>query len=377
MGSLRDSVTGSWAGEVVVRVVVAPDSFGGRLTAPEAAEVIAAGWGDARPDDELVPVPMSDGGEGLLEVVHRPQDRRIDVEVCGPAGLPVDAWFSLREGGTAIVESAMACGLHLVDGARRDPMHTTTYGVGQLLDAARETGVARILVGLGGSATVDGGAGALTGLGFRLRVADGSGLKIGGQDLHRAASVERGWAADWADIEVVLLADVRTTLLDAPRTFGPQKGADEQAIEVLHAGLTAWADVATRDLADTDDLADLPGSGAAGGLGFGLAAGLGAHFVDGAAAVADLVGLGEAIATADLVITGEGRLDATSFDGKVVGAVTDLAERSGAHVAALVGTAEVHTARLQDVFEAPGDSRDEALRALRDAAVRLARSQNR
>jgi glycerate 2-kinase len=360
-----------------VRVVVAPDSFGGRLTAREATDAIAHGWTSVRPADEVVRVPMSDGGEGLLDVVHRPQDRRVDLEVCGPAGLPVEAWFSLRDDGTAVVESAMACGLHLVDDGRRNPMLTTTYGVGQLLDAARESGASRILVGLGGSATVDGGAGALTGLGFRLRVADGSGLKIGGHDLHRVASAERGWAADWDGIEVVLLADVRTTLHDAPRLFGPQKGADEQAIDVLEAGLAAWAEVAAHDLADAEDLATTPGSGAAGGLGFGLAAGLGARFTDGAATVADLVGLHEAMVAADLVITGEGRLDATSFDGKVVGAVTDLAERVGTRVAALVGAETVHTARLQEVLEAPADTPDEAAMALRGAAATLARRENR
>lgn len=360
-----------------MQVVVAPDSFGGRLSAREAAEAIRVGWQRVRPDDGVVLVPMSDGGEGLLDVVHRPQDRRIEVEVCGPAGLPVDAGFTLRDDGTAIVESAMACGLHLVDDARRNPLITTTYGVGQLLDAARTAGAMRVLVGLGGSATVDGGAGALTGLGFRLRVGDGSGLKIGGQDLQRVAAVERGWAASWDGIDVVLLADVRTTLHDAPRRFGPQKGADDDAVEVLEAGLRAWAEVAQRDLTDASDLTSVPGSGAAGGLGFGLAAGLGATFADGAAAVAGLVGLPEAVAVADLVITGEGRLDATSFEGKVVGAVTDLAERSGAHVAALVGSADVHTARLQDLLEAPADSPDEAVRALVAAAAELARGASR
>lgn len=315
---------------------------------------------------------MSDGGEGLLDVVHRPEDRRIEVEVCGPDGLPVDAWFSLRDDGTAVVETALACGLHLLEGARRDPLRTTTYGVGQLLDAAREAGASRLLVGLGGSATVDGGAGALTGLGFRLRVADGSGLKIGGQDVHRITSIDRGWAAGWEGIEVVLLADVRTSLHDAARRFGPQKGADEAAITTLEAGLEALAATVERDLAVDPDLATVAGSGAAGGLGFGLAAALGASFFEGAVAVADLVGLRDALAAADLVVTGEGRLDATSFDGKVIGTVADLAEREGVHVAAVVGRTEVHTARLQEVVEAPAADPGAAEQALRSAASDLA-----
>lgn len=360
-----------------MRVVVAPDSFGGTLSARAAATAIASGWSSTRPDDEVVVAPMSDGGEGLLDVVHRAQDRRIDVEVCGPDGLPVAAWFSMRDDATAVVESALACGLHLLDGDRRDPLRTTTYGVGQLLDAAREAGAGRVLVGLGGSATVDGGAGALTGMGFRLRVADGSGLKIGGADLHRVTSIERGWAASWDGIELLLLADVRTTLHDAPRRFGPQKGADEAAVATLEAGLEAFAAAAGRDLAIDPALAVEPGSGAAGGLGFGLAAALGARFVAGAVAVADLVGLGDVLAGADVVVTGEGRLDATSFDGKVVGTVADLGERAGVHVAAIVGRTEVHTARLQEVVEAPAADPDAAQRALRAAAADLAALQNR
>lgn len=356
-------------------MVVAPDSFGGMLSAPDAAGAIAAGWRSERPDDTMHLVPMSDGGEGLLAVVHRPQDRRVDVEVCGPLGLPTDAWFSLRdEGATAVVESAQACGLHLVPVERRSPLDTTTYGVGQLLDAAREAGASRILVGLGGSATVDGGAGALTGLGFRLRIADGSGLKIGGRDLHRVVRAERGWAsADWEDIEVVLLADVRTTIQDAPGRFGPQKGADDAAVELLAGALREWAEVAQRDVATTRDLADLQGSGAAGGLGFGLAAGLGASFTSGADAVAGLVGLDTALEVADMVVTGEGRLDATSFDGKVVGAVASLAQAAAVPVAAIVGQDEAGTTPLRHVLTAAAHGPEEAKEALAEAGRHLAR----
>lgn len=355
-----------------MRVVVAPDSFGGRLSAREAAAAIVEGWRAARPDDDLVEVPMSDGGEGLLEVVHRDEDRRVDVEVCGPAGLPVDAWFSLRADGTAIVESAGACGLHLLAEDRRNPLQTTTYGVGQLLDAARAAGANRILVGLGGSATVDGGAGALLGLGFRLRVADGSGLKIGGQDLIRVARAERGWVAEWEGMEVVLLADVTTTLADAAGLFGPQKGADEAAVAHLEEALRIWAEVAERDLARSAGLADMAGSGAAGGLGFGLAAGLGARFERGAPMVAELVGLTNAVTDADLVITGEGRLDATSFQGKVVGTVVELASGSALPTAAIVGSDRDGSGRIGAVVEAPADDRDGTVASLTSAATRLA-----
>lgn len=320
-----------------MRVVIAPDGFGGTLTAREAAEAIAAGWRERRPDDELVVVPLSDGGEGLLDVVAGPRDSWVDVEVAGPHGHPLDAAFLLREDGTAVVESARACGLHLVPEERRTPRWATTYGVGQLLDAARGRGARRVLLGLGGSASVDGGAGALTGLGFRLTVADGSGLKIGGEDLPRVAGAAAGWSADWDGVEVVLLADVPTRLLDAARVFGPQKGATADELPAMTQALRTWADVAERDLAGRAHR-DEHGTGAAGGLGFGLRCALpGARIVVGVDVVADLVDLDARLRDADLVVTGEGRLDATSTGTKVVPAVAGRARAAGVDVAAVVG----------------------------------------
>jgi glycerate 2-kinase len=359
-----------------VQVVVAPDSFGGTLTAREAAAAIAAGWREARPGDEIVAVPMSDGGEGLLDVVATPEDTWVTTEVAGPHGHPVDAALLLRSDGTAVVESAAACGLHLVPEDRRDPGLATTYGVGQLLDAARDVGAERILVGLGGSATVDGGSGALTGLGFRLTVADGSGLKIGADDLHRVAGAARGWSEDWGGTEVVLLADVPHVLADAAPVFGPQKGASQAQIPELTAALATWADVAERDLARAAHR-DEPGSGAAGGLGFGLRCALPrARWARGADEVARLVGLDEQLRGADLVVTGEGRLDATSATTKVVGAVAARARASGLRAAAVVGAARADADPLEGLTvelaspEGPGpDPAGEVVAA----AARLAR----
>jgi glycerate 2-kinase len=320
-----------------VKVVVAPDGFGGTLSAREAAQAIAEGWRTGRPDDELHHVALSDGGEGLLDAIATAEDTWLTTEVVGPHGHPVEAALLLRPDGSAVIESAQACGLALLAPDRRTPMPATTWGVGELLDAAREAGARRLLVGLGGSATVDGGAGALSGLGFRLRVEGGSGLKIGGGELVRVRSAAPGWAADWEGIEVVLLADVTTRLADAARVFGPQKGANPADVEVLARGLATWADVAERDLAGGRRVRDLPGSGAAGGLGFGLACALGATFVPGAATVADLQALPAALDGADLVVTGEGRVDATSVAGKVVGYVGELAADRGIDVAVVAG----------------------------------------
>lgn len=358
-----------------MQVLIAPDSMGGLLAAREVAVALAEGWASVRPGDHLDVAPLSDGGEGLLDVLHGPRDTAVGVEVAGPDGRPVDAWVSLRPDGTAIVESAMACGLHLLAAGRRDPWRATTWGVGQLLDAARKAGASRVLVGLGGSATVDGGAGALSGLGFRLRVADGSGLKAGAADLHRVATVETGWRHPaWADLEVELLADVRTVLADAPRRFGPQKGATPQMVADLEVALAAWSEVAERDLG-AGGLSLQQGTGAAGGLGFGLAAGLGATIREGAAVVADLVGLEAQVAVADVVITGEGRVDATSFDGKVVGCVLERATAAGRPVAVVAGDVRHDTAdgRFAAVERVPAATAEEARQALREAGARLAR----
>lgn len=320
-----------------MKVVVAPDGFGGSLTAREAAAATVEGWQAVRPDDEIVVIPMSDGGEGLLDVLADADDTWVTTEVSGPHGHPVDAALLLRPDGSAVIESAQAAGLHLVPEDRRSPRLATTYGVGQLLDAALDVGATRLLVGLGGSASIDGGTGALNGLGYRLTVADGSGLKIGGDDLHRVRGITRGWARDWEGVEVVLLADVDTVLADAAEVFGPQKGATTAEIPALTDALRTWADVAERDLAGAIDRGE-PGTGAAGGLGFGLGRALtGSRLCRGVDAVADLVGLDEAMVGAGLVITGEGRLDATSFGTKVVGGVVAHARSAKVPVAAVVG----------------------------------------
>lgn len=361
-----------------MHVLIAPDSMGGVLSAADVAAALAFGWGAERPDDTITARPLSDGGEGLLAVVEGPEDRHVDVEVAGPLGHPVTARFLLRPDGTAVVESAQACGLHLVPAESRDPLRATTWGVGQLLDAARAAGASRVLVGLGGSATVDGGAGALGGLGHRVTVADGSGLKVGGADLHRVATIEPGWIdPGWADLEVVLLADVRTRLADAARRFGPQKGATPEVIDRLADALGAWADVVERDL-DAVGLRERDGTGAAGGLGFALAAALDGRIVPGVDAVMDLVGFGTQLDAADVVLTGEGRLDATSFEGKVVGEVVVRGNAAGVATALVAGRVALD-AETESPIDAttvetvPSSSADDAQHALQAAGRRLAR----
>ena len=356
-----------------MKIVVAPDGFGGSLSPREAADAIRAGWIRGRPGDDVELVPMSDGGEGLIAAITAPGDTWVPVEVAGPLGHPQDCGFLLRSDGAAVIESALACGLALVPPERRTPLSTTTYGVGQLIDAARRAGATRIRVGLGGSATVDGGSGALMGLGFRLRVADGSGLKVGGDALGGVSSVDPGWSRIFSDLDIELLVDVGTPLLEAPRRFGPQKGARAGDLDRLTASLTRWAEVVELGLGAPATLREQPGTGAAGGLAYGLAAGIGARIVPGAERVGELVGLTGAVSDADVLVTGEGRLDATSRDGKVVEHVAAVAKREAVRVVAVVGQLGAGAPSFDDVEVASPNGPGPAPAAeLADAAARLA-----
>ncbi len=355
-----------------MRVVIAPDSFGGTLRADEAANAIADGWRRVRADDDLLLRPMSDGGEGLLDVVATDADVRHEVEVAGPHGHPRVVTWLQRPDGSAVIESATACGLHLIPASARTPARATTYGVGQLVAAAAAHGADPIQVGLGGSASIDGGTGALLALGYRLTIADGSGLKIGGDDLHRLAAVDRGWSRSLG-AQVELLADVTTPLAEAAIRFGPQKGAADHELEGYTEALRRVARVLERDLEVDPSIAERPGSGAAGGLGYGLMAALGATVRPGAAAVAELIGLPPAVADADLVITGEGRLDATSDQGKVVGAVHQLAEQADRPTAAVVGQLAGRIDGVDPVEQAAADGPgDDPAADVATAAERLA-----
>lgn len=316
-----------------MRVLLAPDCFGGTLSAPAAAQALADGWTRSRPGDELVLLPMSDGGPGFLDALP---GSPVSVLVQDPLGRPTLATW-LLDGTTAYIESAQACGLHLLDPAERDPGVTTTYGVGQLVRAAVEAGATRIVLGLGGSATNDGGAGLLAALGVVSEDAAGP-LAPGGLALARAVRL----VGEPALRGVVLVAatDVDHPLLGphgATACFAAQKGplspypgsADE-----LEAALAHWADLVEKRL--SVQVRDLPGAGAAGGLGFALLA-LGGTRRSGVELVAEAVGLGAELARADLVVTGEGTFDASSLRGKVVGGVARAALAAGVPCVVLAG----------------------------------------
>jgi len=322
-----------------MRVLIAPDCFGGTLTAPEAAEAIAAGWRSGAPDDELTLCPLADGGPGFVDVLHSSLGGQLRHQsVSGPLDSSVDAVW-LEHEGTAYIECAQACGLALVPKDDRDAMAATTLGVGEMVADAVRSGVHTIVVGLGGSASTDGGAGLFRALGAVPVGADGEPLPDGGGPLVNAVRIEG--RADLGDVRLIAASDVENPLLGklgAARVFGPQKGADDLAVRRLERSLTRWADlleeVAGRDVREVE------GAGAAGGLGAALVA-LGATVESGAGVVRELTGLDTALADAHLVITGEGSFDFQSLRGKLVTRVAGAAAERGVPCVVLAGVVSV------------------------------------
>jgi glycerate kinase len=322
-----------------MRVLIAPDCFGGTLTAPEAAAAIAAGWRASAPDDELTICPLADGGPGFVEVLHSALGGHLHHRsVAGPLGDPVDAVW-LEHDGTAYLECAQACGLTLVPKEERRALAANTVGVGELVAHALEAKVHTIVMGLGGSGSTDGGAGMFRALGAVPVDEHDEALPSGGGPLVDTARLSG--KVDLGDVRLVAASDVENPLLGklgAARVFGPQKGADDLAVRRLERSLTRWADV----LAEVAgrDVRDEKGAGAAGGLGAALIA-LGARVESGAGVVRRLTGLDTALDDAQLVITGEGSFDFQSLRGKLVTRVSGAAAERGTPCLVLAGQVSV------------------------------------
>lgn len=303
---------------------------------------------------------MADGGEGTLEIVAgQTRAERIARRVCGPfEEREIEAaflWWPERK--EALIEMAVCAGLPLLADAERDPLRTTTFGVGQLVAAALEMGVKKISLAVGGSATVDGGAGLAAALGWRLLDAEGKAIRLGGGGLALLDRIEPPVVRGWEDVEVEVWCDVTNPLLGAKgaaAVFGPQKGASAEDVERMEAGLRRLAAVVKRDVGV--EVAEVPGSGAAGGLAAGAMAFLGAKLVPGVEALMRITGVAERMREADWVVTGEGRFDRQSLDGKVVSGICDLARAAGTRVAVLAGSVAVEDAVFReagiDVVEA-------------------------
>lgn len=325
-----------------MKVVVAPNAFKGTLTASEAAAAIALGVREVFPEADVIEVPVADGGDGTVEaLVAANHGEYRAVEVDGPLGDVVSARYGLIESRrTAVVELATASGLTLIPETLRDPLRASTYGFGQLLEAARRDGATAIIAGIGGSATNDGGAGMAQAMGYRLLDSVGQDLARGGAALSRLDRIDSsGFDRAWKLGRVKVACDVTNPLtgpLGASAVYGPQKGADPAAVRYLDAALARLARVIERDLGKR--VKDIPGAGAAGGTGAGLVAFLDADLLPGAPLVVDATGLDAKLRGADLVITGEGRADAQTAYGKAPGEVAKRAHAAGIPVLLLAGS---------------------------------------
>jgi glycerate kinase len=357
-----------------VRVLVAPDKFRGTLTAREAASAIATGWLRSRPADEIVQIPMADGGEGTLDaLVDATDGGRRTLFVEGPLGEPVEAefgWLGNADPPVVVVEMARASGLELVSPERREPMRASTFGTGELILAACREGADEVIVCIGGSASTDGGAGMAQAMGVRLLDASGGAIGRGGASLLDLARIDLTTLdAAARRTRIVVASDVDNPLVGAngaAHAYGPQKGASAEEILVLDRALGHLAAVVYRDL--MIDVRYVHGAGAAGGLGAGLVAFLGAKVRPGTEIVMEAVHFTSALTGADLVITGEGAFDERSIDGKVPGGVISAAAGTGVRVVVLCGRADV---RPEDVIVASLVERFGHERALADACAAL------
>jgi glycerate kinase len=325
-----------------MRVVIAPDKFKGSLTALEAAAAMARGVARAAPQASIDQVPVADGGEGTAQALVAATGGSFrEAQVTGPLGEPIIACFGLLgDGRTAVLEMAAASGLALVPPAKRNPLVTTTRGTGELLLAAIAAGARRVVIGIGGSATNDGGAGFGQAIGFRQLDDHDRDLDAGGGDLGRLARIERSARLGALDgVEIAVACDVTNTLCGphgASAVYGPQKGATPGMVERLDQNLAHFAAIVERDLGVA--IKDLPGSGAAGGLGGGLVAFAGGKLEPGVELIIDAVKLAQRLENTDLCLTGEGTIDAQSAFGKTAVGVARLARSLHCPTLALAGS---------------------------------------
>lgn len=350
------------------KIVLAPDSFKESMTAKTVCESLEKGITKILPHVSCIHVPMADGGEGTMQsLVDATGGKIYEVRVKGPLGNPVTAQYGISgSGDMGVIEMASASGLHLVPMENRNPCLTTTYGTGELIKACLNHGVKKLLIGIGGSATNDGGAGMLQALGGKLLDANGKDLSFGGlalKDLHKIDLSDVDIRLRDVDIDVA--CDVDNPLIGekgASKVFGPQKGANEEQVELLEAALSHYGDIIEDQL--EIDVKNFSGAGAAGGLGAGLMVFLNGKLKKGIDLVIDYVKLEENIAEADLVITGEGSLDSQTFHGKTPLGVSKLAKKYNVPVIGIAG-------RLGDGIEGLYDEGFTAIFSIVDGVISL------
>ncbi|MDC8758283.1 glycerate kinase [Janthinobacterium fluminis] len=344
-----------------MEILIAPDSYKESLTALQVAAEIEAGFREVFPDARYVKMPLADGGEGTVQaLIDAMAGRRVELSVAGPLGEPVAAFYGLTGGAAiAVIEMAAASGLALLPPARRNPLRTSSYGTGELIRAALDAGARRFVLGVGGSATNDGGAGIAQALGVRLLDGDGAELGPGGAELARLRRIDvAGLDPRIAACRIDVACDVSNPLCGpqgASAVFGPQKGADAGMVAQLDANLRHYAAIIARDCGV--NIVAVPGAGAGGGAAAAMLAFLGGRLRPGTDIVNDAVGLDAAVATADLIVTGEGRIDSQTIHGKTPIGVARAALRHGKPVIAIAGclaasAAAVHAHGIDAVFGA-------------------------
>jgi glycerate kinase len=330
-----------------VRVLIAPDKFKGSLTAVQAADAIALGVRDALPDAVVDTHPVADGGEGTLDVLLAAGAQRVDLRVRGPLDAAVDARYAVLEG-TAYVESAQACGIGHVSPSPDVALRAHTWGVGELIAHALDHGARRVVLTVGGTASTDGGAGMLAALGAHVVDAAGAAIGLGGRALGAVANADLAVVtARLGETVVEVATDVTNPLLGprgAAAVFGPQKGAGPDEVAELDGSLRVWAGVLRE--AGAPEVAGIAGAGAGGGVSAGALAGLGGRIRSGFELVVELTGVQDALRHADLVITGEGSLDAQSLDGKAPAGIAAMAGALGVPVLVLAGRITLDEAQL-------------------------------
>ena len=334
------------------KIVIASDSFKGSLTSLEVAEAAAEGVRRAYPSCKAVCMPIADGGEGMVMAMASSLNaEEVSVTVSGPLGRKVTAVYAMTPDGTAVMEMAQASGLTLLSKEERDPLLTSTYGTGEMIMDALKRGCRRFVIGIGGSATNDGGTGMLEALGFGFIGKDGNMLKgLCGGMLEEITGIDASSVScDVLESEFIIACDVDTPFCGpegAAEVFAPQKGADRKAVEKLEAGMESLC----RLISETKgvDLSTIPGSGAAGGLGGAFRAFLNARLEKGIDTVLEMNGFDSQIADANLIITGEGKIDGQTLHGKVVSGIAARAQRYGIPVIAIAGIAEVSDRQIKE-----------------------------
>lgn len=370
-----------------MKIIVAPDSFKGSSSSVEVAGAVERGIRKVFPDAEVVKVPIADGGEGTVEaVVLGGGGEYRDVEVTGPLAGRVTSRYGLIEGGRAVIEMAAASGLTLIPENRRNPLRTTTRGTGELIADALDQGCTEILIGIGGSATNDAGVGMAQALGYSFRDATGKEIGHGGGELSRITTIDpTGAHPRLPECTIRVACDVRNPLYGvdgAAHVYGPQKGATPEMVETLDRNLRHFASVVRGSLGK--EIAEIPGSGAAGGLGAGLVAFCGAELRSGIESVLDIVRFDDLAEGADLVITGEGAMDGSSLFGKVPVGVAARIRNMNIPVIAIVGAIGAGASRVHDlgidavmsIVDAPmalSDAMKNSQRLIEEAAERLMR----